>query len=145
MSPSASRLRGASTAVLVACALAVSGCGNDPVLNADDGQPGPVDVSAISVGSSVTAFATVTDVLTVESFLLTGARVDGGQLLVAAPEATPLRTGVRVTVRGTLEVFDEAARNRLGLEPSDRFAPYLGQKYLLASSVDGPVQGEVID
>ena len=145
MSLSAFRLRGASTAVLVALALTMTGCGNDPVLNADDGQPGPVDVSTTSVGASVTAFATVTDVLTVEAFVLTGARVDGGKLLFSAPEATPLRTGVRVTVRGTLEVFDEAARTRLGLEPRDRFASYLGQKYLLASSVDGPVQGEIID
>jgi hypothetical protein len=138
-------LRGASAGALTTLLLALGSCGDDAVLNARDAQPGPVDIRSAAVGATVTTYATVADVLTVEAFVLTGARADGGQLLVAADEAVPVRPGVRVTVSGTVQVFDEAARARLGLEPSERFAAYLGQRFVLARSVDDSVQGEVID
>ena len=130
--------------VLLAALLLTGACGDDdaPV---EDQDPGQLDLSAAQVGEDVTAFGTVTDVLSINSFELSGALANGEPLLVIAPEAVPLEEGYRVTVEGSVEAFEDGSISRYGLDGADLPDVEAGQRFVLADTVDAPITGSNSD
>lgn len=132
--------------VLIAAVLLTGACGDDgPAPNAEEQDPGQLDLSAAQVGEKVTAFGTVTDVLSINSFEISGALVSGEPLLVIAPEAVPLDEGARVTVEGSVEAFEDGSISRYGLDGADLPDVAAGQRFVLADTVDAPLTGSNSD
>lgn len=131
---------------LIAVVLLTGACGDDdpePTPEAQD--PGALDLSAAQVGEEVEAFGSVTEVLSINSFELSGALTSGEPLLVIAPESVPLDEGSRVTVEGTVEEFDDGSISRYGLDGADLPDIEAGQRFVLADTVDAPVTGSNAD
>ena len=120
----------------------ISGCGGDGP--APDGPEPQVDLAAAEVGETVTVYGTVSDVETASAFGMEGAIEGGGTLLVVGEDPVTLRRGARVEVTGTVEALDAAARDRHDLTTLE-LSGVSAEKYLLASKVDVPTQGDVVD
>jgi hypothetical protein len=131
------RLRSLVAAAAVSCLL-VTGCGDDPPSAPVDDDPRPIDLAAVSLGSEQTVVGTVTDVLSINSFELSGALEGGDPLLAVTPDAAPLDAGARVIVRGTVEELDADGRRAYGLDGADVPSAAVGSRFLLAESIDAP-------